>query len=183
MDNNFNMWYNECMADSLSVSFQYTREDILNVVIESLGFDLKKCWLMLLALVLLVSFAGYFLWIKLFMVAILFIVVAILFVPVYIFIAYLNLSSALRVLTDCVYTIEKNQLIAGSNLGFQYFDFKNIDRVVMTKPILFIYVTKKNAYFIPIRAFNSDEKANKFITALNYGIEVAKREIEEVDNL
>ena len=117
------------------------------------------------------------------MVAILFIVVAILFVPVYIFIAYLNLSSALRVLPDCVYTIEKNQLIAGSNLGFQYFDFKNIDRVVMTKPILFIYVTKKNAYFIPIRAFNSDEKANKFITALNYGIEVAKREIEEVDNL
>ena len=53
----------------------------------------------------------------------------------------------------------------------------------MTKPILFIYVTKKNAYFIPIRAFNSNEKANKFITELNYGIEIAKKEANEIDKL
>ena len=177
------MCYNSYMADSLSVSFRYTKEDILNVVIESLGFDIKRCWLMLFGILLLLCVAGYFVLIKVYMVTILFVLFALAFVPVYIFIAYMNLSSALRVLTDCVYTIEKNQLIAGSNLGFQYFDFKDIDRVVMTKPILFIYVTKKNAYFIPIRAFNSNEKANKFITELNYGIEIAKKEANEIDKL
>ena len=42
---------------------------------------------------------------------------------------------------------------------------------------------EKNAYFIPIRAFNSNEKANKFITELNYGIEIAKKEANEIDKL
>lgn len=177
------MCYNSYMADSLSVSFKYTKEDILNVVIESLGFDVKRCWLMLLGILLLLVVAGYFVVIKVYMVTILFVLFALAFVPVYIFIAYLNLASALGVLTDCVYTIEKNQLIAGSNLGFQYFDFKNIDRIVLTKPILFVYVTKKNAYFIPIRAFSSEEKANKFITELKCGVEIAKKEADEVDKL
>jgi len=171
------------MSDSLSVSFKYTREDILNVVIESLGFDIKKCWLMLLLIILLLLAGAYFLFTKLFIVSILFIVSAVLVVPVYIFIAYVNLASALKILTDCVYTLEDNQLIAGSNLGFNYFKFRDIDRIVMTKPILFIYVTKKNAYFIPIRAFSSEEKANKFITELQYGIEVAKKEDEEIRDL
>lgn len=171
------------MADSLSVSFRYTKEDILNVVIESLGFDVKKCWLMFLTILILLGLGGYFIWINLYAVAIGVIAISLLFVPIYLCIAYLNLSSALKILTDCVYTIEKKQLIAGSNLGFQYFDFKNIDRVVMTKPVLFIYVTKKNAYFIPIRAFNSEEKANKFITELKYGIELAKKEAKEIEKL
>ncbi|MBR1907505.1 hypothetical protein IJ818_01035 [bacterium] len=171
------------MADSLSVSFQYTKEDILNVAIESLGFDIAKCWLILITAVIFFCLGVYFLWIKLYIAAIILIFAAILFVPIYIFIAYLNLSTALKVLTDCVYTIEKKQLIAGSNLGFQYFDLKDIDRVVLTKPVIFIYVTKKNAYFIPIRAFNSEEKANKFITELQYGIETAKKEAAEIENL
>lgn len=171
------------MSDSLSVSFKYTREDILNVVIESLGFDIKKCWLLLFSVLLLILTGVYFLFIKLFIVGILFILTAFCIVPAYIFIAYVNLASALKILTDCVYTLENNQLIAGSNLGFNYFKFRDIDRIVMTKPILFIYVTKKNAYFIPIRAFSSEEKANKFITELQYGIEVAKKEDEEIRDL
>ena len=171
------------MTDSLSVSFQYTREDILNVVVESLGFDVAKCWFMLLVIAFFVFTSLYFLFVKSFILSILFICAAIIIVPIYIVIAYLNLASALKVLTDCVYTIEQNQLIAGSNLGFQYFNFEDIDRIVMTKPILFIYVTKKNAYFIPIRAFNSEEKANKFITELQYGIEVAKKEETEIQEL
>ena len=91
------------MADSLSVSFRYTKEDILNVVIESLGFDIKRCWLMLFGILLLLYVAGYFVLIKVYMVTILFVLFALAFVPVYIFIAYMNLSSALRVLkTSCV---------------------------------------------------------------------------------
>ena len=62
--------------------------------------------------------------VKTFILSILFICAAIIIVPIYIVIAYLNLASALKVLTDCVYTIEQNQLIAGSNLGFQYFNFE-----------------------------------------------------------
>ena len=171
------------MTDSLSVSFKYTKEDILNVVIESLGFDVKKCWGMLGIITCLIIFGIYFLWTKLFILATLFIVSAFMFVPVYLIIAYLNLASALKVLTDCVYTLEDNQLIAGSNLSFNYFNFKDIDRIVLTKPIIFIYVTKKNAYFIPVRAFSSEEKANKFITKLQYEIEVAKKEESEIEDL
>lgn len=171
------------MSDSLSVSFRYTKEDILNVVIESLGFDVLRCWLLLLSIIFFVFAGVYCFWIKLHVLTIVFAFVAISIVPVYITIAYLSLALALKVLTDCVYTLEKNQLIAGSNLGFQYFKFNDIDRVVLTKPILFIYVTKKNAYFIPIRAFSTEEKANNFITELQYGIEVAKKEEEEIQNL
>jgi len=171
------------MTDSLSVSFKYTREDILNVVIESLGFDIKRCWSILILMLLAIIASIYCILIKLYIFAGLLIFIALLFVPVYIVIAYLNLASALKILTDCVYTIEDNQLIAGSNLGFQYFNLKDIDKVVLTKPIIFIYVSKKNAYFIPIRAFNSSEKANKFITELQYGIEVAKKEEREIQNL
>ena len=61
------------MADSLSVSFRYTKEDILNVVIESLGFDIKRCWLMLFGILLLLCVAGYFVLIKVYMVTILFV--------------------------------------------------------------------------------------------------------------
>ncbi len=171
------------MSDSLSVSFRYTKEDILNVVIETLGFDVLRCWLLLLLIIFFVFAGVYCFWIKLHVLTIVFAFVAISIVPVYITIAYLSLALVLKVLTDCVYTLEKNQLIAGSNLGFQYFKFSDIDRVIMTKPILFIYVTKKNAYFIPIRAFSSEEKANKFITELKYGIEVAKKEEEEIRDL
>jgi len=171
------------MTDSFSVSFQYTKEDILNVTIESLGFDIAKCWLILIVSIGFFCLGGYFIWTKFYTIAIPFIFGAVLLAPAYIFIAYLNLYSALNVLTDCVYTLEKNQLIAGSNLGFQYFDYKDIDRIVLTKPIIFIYVTKKNAYFIPIRAFNSEDKANKFITELQYGIETAKKEEKEIENL
>ena len=171
------------MSDSLSVSFKYTREDVLNVVIESLGFDTAKCWLLFLFIILLVSVGIYFLITKLIIVGIMFIISALVVVPMYIFIAYVNLNSALKVLTDCVYTLENNQLIAGSNFGFQYFNFRDIDRIVLTKPVLFIYVTKRNAYFIPIRAFSSDEKANTFITKLQYEIEIAKKEDEEIRNL
>ena len=162
---------------------KYTREDILNVVVESLSFDIAKCWIMLCIIIFTVILGIYFLLSKMFLIACLLIFTAIMIVPVYIIVAYLNLASALKVLTDCVYTIEQNQLIAGSNLDFHYFKFKDIDRIVMTKPILFIYVTKKNAYFIPIRAFSSEEKANKFITELQYGIEVAKKEETEVQDL
>ena len=109
------------MADSLSVSFRYTKEDILNVVIESLGFDIKRCWLMLFGILLLLCVAGYFVLIKVYMVTILFVLFALAFVPVYIFIAYMNLSSALGVLTDCVYTIEKNQSL--KEKCYQHFSF------------------------------------------------------------
>lgn len=171
------------MTDSLSVSFKYTREDILNIVVESLGFDIKKSWSMLISIVFLLIFGIYFLFTKLYILAIVFVIIAIMLVPVYLIIAYLNLASALKVLTDCVYTLEDNQLIAGSNLGFHYFNFKDIDRIVLTKPVVFIYVSKKNAYFIPVRAFSSEEKANQFITKLQYEIEIAKKEETEIENL
>ena len=92
------MCYNSYMADSLSVSFRYTKEDILNVVIESLGFDIKRCWLMLFGILLLLCVAGYFVLIKVYIVTILFVLFALAFVPVTLSIWYPSSTAIVAVI-------------------------------------------------------------------------------------
>lgn len=154
------------MTNSHSVSFRYSKEDILNYVVETLALQKGKCFGILLLILALFVLAIAAFTVKFNIFGVLIIVIALLIVPVTIFLMFLNVLGTISHLTDCVFTVENNSLIIASNLGVEKYLVKDLFDIVATKTFILIYIYKKTAYGIPIRAFSDEEKASMFLNAL-----------------
>lgn len=154
------------MTNSHTVSFRYSKEDVLNYVVETLGLARVKCTLMFLLIVTLLVLAIILYCMNLKILSVILLLVALFTVPATLFLMYLNVASTLSYLTDCVFTTEDDKLIIASNLGVETYLIKDLNNIVVTDTFILIYISKKVAFGVPIRAFSDRDKARAFISNL-----------------
>lgn len=71
-------------------------------------------------------------------------------------------------------TLTEDGIVNVSNFSESKTNWGTVENVVETKEHIFIYISAVMAYIIPIRAFQSINQKNEFISSLNYFIDKNK---------
>ena len=152
--------------DDLSVSFQYTKQDIINFVLDSYSFEKVRCTLFLIFNISAFIIGVVFLLSHKFPMGVLFIGVSIIAFPIVLYASYITATNSLKVITNVVCTLQEDGLSYTSNLGDNIVPYKDICDVKVTEELIFVYVGKNSTFIIPKRAFKSLDKALDFAAIL-----------------
>ncbi|MBR2525107.1 YcxB family protein [bacterium] len=152
--------------DDLSVSFQYTKQDIINFVLDSYSFEKVRCTLFLIFNISAFIIGVVFLLSHKFPMGVLFIGVSIIAFPIVLYASYITATNSLKVITNVVCTLQEDGLSYMSNLGDNIVPYKDICDVKVTEELIFVYVGKNSTFIIPKRAFKSLDKALDFAAIL-----------------
>ena len=152
--------------DDLSVSFQYTKQDIINFVLDSYSFEKVRCTLFLIFNISAFIIGVVFLLSHKFPMGVLFIGVSIIAFPIVLYASYITPTNSLKVITNVVCTLQEDGLSYMSNLGDNIVPYKDICDVKVTEELIFVYVGKNSTFIIPKRAFKSLDKALDFAAIL-----------------
>lgn len=160
--------------DDLGVSFQYTKLDIANFVLDSYSFEKVRCTLFLVFNISAFIFGVIFLFMNKIPLGILFIGISLIVFPLMLYASYITASKTLNNITNVVCTLKDDGLSFMSNFGDNIIDYKDICDVKVTEELIFIYVGKKSTLIIPKRAFKSLDKAIDFAALLTERYKNAK---------
>lgn len=152
--------------EKLTVSFQYTKQDIINFVLDSYSFEKVRCTLFLIFNISAFIIGIIFLLSNKIPFGVLFIGISIIAFPIILYASYITAKNSLKVITNVVCTLQEDGLSYMSNLGDNIVPYKDICDVKITEELIFIYVAKNSTFIIPKRAFKSLDKAINFAAAL-----------------
>ncbi len=152
--------------EELTVSFQYTKQDIINFVLDSYSFEKVRCTLFLIFNLSAFIIGLIFLFSHKYHLAFLFIGISIVAFPIVLYASYRTACNSLKVITDVVCTIKDEGLSYMSNLGDNVIPYSDIYDVRVTEELIFVYVGKHSTFMIPKRAFKSLDKALDFAAVL-----------------
>ena len=152
--------------DELTVSFQYTKQDIINFVLDSYSFEKVRCTLFLIFNISAFVIGLIFLLTGKIPIGILFIGVSVIAFPIVLYASFLTASNSLKVITNVVCTLKEDGLSYMSNLGDNIVSYNDISDVKITEELIFVYLNKNSTFIIPKRAFKSVDKAIDFASAL-----------------
>ena len=153
------------MAD-LTVSYQYTREDIMNFVLDTFSFERVRCTLFLIFNVASFIIGVVFFCMHNIPMGCLFVAFSIMVFPLILFLTYITVRNSLRVLSSVVCTLKDDGVNFISNFGDTLIPFKDINDVKVTEALIFIYISKNSALVVPKRAFKDSTKAIDFAAKL-----------------
>ena len=150
----------------LTVSYQYTREDIMNFVLDTFSFEKVRC-----TLFLIFNLASFIIGVVFFCIhniplGCLFVAFSIMVFPLILFLTYITVRNSLRVLSSVVCTLKDDGVNFISNFGDTLIPFKDINDVKVTEALIFIYISKNSALVVPKRAFRDSTKAIDFAARL-----------------
>lgn len=154
------------MANELTVSYQYTKQDIINFVLDSFSFEKIRCSLFLIMNLTAFAIGIVFLLLKNYPLCVLFIGFSIIAFPIILFLSFITASNALKIITNVVCTLKDDGINFISNLGDNLIPYKEIHDVKVTEELIFLYISKGSALMIPKRAFKNREKSIDFAAAL-----------------
>lgn len=160
--------------DDLSVSFQYTKLDIINFVLDSYSFEKVRCTLFLIFNISAFIIGAIFLFIHKIPMGVLFIGISLIVFPLMLYASYITASKSLNSITNVVCTLKDEGMSFMSNFGDNIVEYKDICEVKVTEELIFIYVGKKSTLIIPKRAFKSLDKAIDFAALLTERYQNAK---------
>lgn len=152
--------------DKQTVSFQYTKRDIANFVLDSYSFEKVRCTLFLIFNISAFVMGVIFLFLNKIPLGVLFICVSLIVFPLMLYASYITAEKSLKAITNVVCTIEEDGLSFMSNLGNNLIPYKDIFDVKLTEELIFIYISKTGTFIIPKRAFKSLDKAVDFAAVL-----------------
>jgi len=152
--------------DELTVSFQYTKQDIINFVLDSYSFEKVRCTLFLIFNISAFVIGLIFLLTGKIPMGILFIGVSVIAFPIVLYASFLTASNSLKVITNVVCTLKEDGLSYMSNLGDNIVSYNDISDVKITEELIFVYLNKNSTFIIPKRAFKSIDKAIDFASVL-----------------
>ena len=152
--------------DELTVSFQYTKQDIINFVLDSYSFEKVRCTLFLIFNISAFVIGLIFLLTGKIPMGILFIGVSVIAFPIVLYASFLTAANSLKVITNVVCTLKEDGLSYMSNLGDNIVSYNDISDVKITEELIFVYLNKNSTFIIPKRAFKSIDKAIDFASVL-----------------
>ena len=152
--------------EELTVSFQYTKQDIINFVLDSYSFEKVRCTLFLIFNISAFTIGLIFLLSHKIPLGVLFIGVSIIAFPIVLYASYITAKNSLKIITNVVCTLKEEGLSYMSNLGDNIVPYKDICDVKVTEELIFVYVSKNSTFIIPKRAFKSLDKALDFAALL-----------------
>ena len=152
--------------EDLSVSFQYTKQDIANFVLDSYSFEKVRCTLFLIFNITTFVIGTVFLLTHKIQLGIIFIGISFIAVPLILYASYATALNSLKNITNVVCTLTDDGLSYMSNLGNNIVEYKDILEVKVTTELIFVYVGKTSTLIIPKRAFKSTEKCIDFASKL-----------------
>ncbi len=152
--------------DELTVSFQYTKQDIANFVLDSYSFEKVRCTLFLIFNISAFTIGIVFLLTHKIALGVLFIGISIIAFPIILYISYVTARNSLKIITNVVCTLNNEGLSYMSNLGNNIIQYKDICDVKVTEELIFVYISKNSTLIIPKRAFKSPDKAIDFAALL-----------------
>lgn len=152
--------------EDLTVSFQYTKQDIANFVLDSYSFEKVRCTLFLIFNISAFTIGTVFLLTHKIPLGVLFIGVSLIAFPIVLYASYATAANSLKIITNVVCTIKEEGLSFMSNLGDNIIQYKDICDVKVTEELIFVYMSKNSTVIIPKRAFKSLDKAIDFAALL-----------------
>ena len=152
--------------EELSVSFQYTKPDIANFVLDSYSFEKVRCTLFLIFNITAFVIGTVFLFTHKIPLGIFFIGVSFVAFPLILYASYAAAAKSLKSITNVVCTLTEDGLSYMTNLGNNVISYKDILEIKVTNELIFVYVDKTSTFIIPKRAFKSTEKAIDFASRL-----------------
>lgn len=152
--------------EELTVSFQYTKQDIINFVLDSYSFEKVRCTLFLIFNISAFIIGLVFLLSHKIPMGVFFIGISIVAFPIVLYASYITAKNSLKVITNVVCTLKEEGLSYMSNLGDNTVPYKDICDVKVTEELIFVYIDKSSTFIIPKRAFKSLDKALDFAAVL-----------------
>lgn len=152
--------------DELTVSFQYTKQDIANFVLDSYSFEKVRCTLFLIFNISAFTMGLVFLFSHKIPLGVLFIGISLIAFPIILYISYLTAYKSLKMITNVVCTLREEGFSYMSNLGDNIIPYHDICDVKVTEFLIFVYVGKNSTLIIPKRAFKNLNKAIEFAAVL-----------------
>ena len=152
--------------EDLTVSYQYTKQDIANFVLDSYSFEKVRCTLILIFNITAFIIGVIFICLQKPAIGVLFIGVSLIVFPMLLYASFITAEKTLRQITNVVCTIKDEGLSFMTNLGNNIIPYKDICDIKLTEELIFVYVGKNSTLMIPKRAFKSLEKALDFASAL-----------------
>lgn len=154
------------MTNEMTVSYQYTKQDIINFVLDSYSFEKIRCSLFLIMNLTAFTIGLVFLCLKNYPLCVLFIGFSLIAFPLILFLSFITASNSLKIITNVVCTLKDDGISFISNLGDNLIPYKDVHDVKVTEELIFLYISKGSALMIPKRAFKNKEKAIDFAAAL-----------------
>ena len=152
--------------EELTVSFGYTKDDVMNFVLDSFSFEKVRCTLFLIFNITSFVIGTVFLFTGKIPLGIIFIAISIGIFPIMLILSYITIYNSLKVLSSVVCTLKSDGVDFISNFGQELIEYKDIFDIKITNQLIFMYLDKKKALVIPKRAFNSKDKALDFAALL-----------------
>ncbi len=152
--------------DEITVSFQYTKQDIANFVLDSYSFEKVRCTLFLIFNISAFTIGLIFLFTHKIPLGVLFIGISLIAFPMVLYASYATASKSLKQITNVVCTLKEAGLSFMSNFGDNVIAYKDICDVKITEELIFVYMSKNSTIIIPKRAFKSVDKAIDFAALL-----------------
>ncbi|MBR1942375.1 YcxB family protein [bacterium] len=152
--------------EELSVSYQYTKQDIANFVLDSYSFEKVRCTLFLIFNISAFTIGVIFLFMHKIPLGVLFIGVSLVAFPIVLYASYVTAKNSLKIITNVVCTLKDEGLSFMSNLGDNLIAYNDICDVKVTEELIFVYVDKNSTVIIPKRVFKSLDKALDFAALL-----------------
>lgn len=152
--------------EDLTVSYQYTKQDIANFVLDSYSFEKVRCTLLLIFNITAFIIGVIFICLQKVAIGVLFIGVSLIVFPMLLYASFVTAEKTLKQITNVVCSITDDGLSFMTNLGNNVIPYKDICDIKLTEELIFVYVSKNSTLMIPKRAFKSLEKALDFASAL-----------------
>lgn len=152
--------------EDLTVSYQYTKQDIANFVLDSYSFEKVRCTLLLIFNITAFVIGVVFICLHNIPMGVLFIGVSLIVFPMLLYASFVTAEKTLKQITNVVCTLKEDGLSFMTNMGENIIPYKDICDIKLTEELIFIYVGKTSTLMVPKRAFKSLEKALDFASAL-----------------
>ena len=161
--------------NELTVQYSYTKQDVINFVLDTISFEKIRCTLFLIFNLTTLIIGIVFLFKHLFLLGVFFIAVSMLVFPLVLFLTYKLMERSICVITGVVCTLKDNGIDFITNLGDSLFEYKEIYDIKVTDELILVYISEKNAIVIPKRAFKTKEASYNFTAKLLEDFKNSKR--------
>ena len=152
--------------DELTVSYQYTKQDIANFVLDSYSFEKVRCTLFLIFNITAFITGIIFIIMHKIPLGIIFIGISLIVFPTLLYLSYITAEKTLKQITTVACTLKEDGMSFMTNVGENLIPYKDICDIKLTEELIFVYVGKNSTLMIPKRAFKSLEKALDFASVL-----------------
>lgn len=152
--------------EELTVSYKYTKQDIINFVLDSYSFEKVRCTLLLIFNITAFVTGIIFLFMHQINLGLFFIGISLIVLPIMLYASITTAQKTLSQISDVVCTLKEDCLSFMTNIGDNIIQYHDICDIKVTEELIFVYVGKNSALIIPKRAFKSVDKALDFASLL-----------------